>query len=206
LKLHDSKCVLFATKVKFCERLITKEEVRLDPKNMRALQTMQEQQNGADLVQFQYVTAVNWMRSAIPNYSKRVAPLQAVLAKVFEGKCRRTKKTAAAVSLLHLWRPEEQVSFKDLQSAIIESMTLAFADPRQEDLCLDGCLRSLLCWLGDTDTRGAAVSSNGRARPPASCVFFRRVQRRASTIDSTREERFCYYRYSDQGGLPVAKS
>jgi hypothetical protein len=24
--------------------------------------------------------------------------------------------------------------------------------PRQEDLCLDGCLRSLLCWLGDTDT------------------------------------------------------
>jgi hypothetical protein len=67
---------------------------------MEALQTMQEPQNGADLVQ--YVAAVNWMRSAIPNYSKRVAPLQATLAKVFEGKSRRTKKAAAAVSLLHL--------------------------------------------------------------------------------------------------------
>jgi hypothetical protein len=90
---------------------------------MEALQTMQKPQNGTDLVQ--YVAAVNWMRSAIPNYSKRVAPLQATLAKVIEGKSRRTKKTAAAVSLLHLWRQEEQAAFKDLQAAIMESMTLA---------------------------------------------------------------------------------
>jgi hypothetical protein len=80
--------------------LITKDGVRFDPKNMEALQTIHEPQNGAALVQ--YVAAVNWMRSAIPNYSKRVAPLQAVLAKAFEGKSRRTMKAAAAVSLLHL--------------------------------------------------------------------------------------------------------
>jgi RNase H-like domain found in reverse transcriptase len=93
---------------------------------MEALQTMQEPQNGADLVR--YVAAVNWMRSAIFNYSKLVAPLQAALAKVFEGKSRRTKKAAAAVSLLHLWGPEEQAAFKDLQAAIMDSMTLAFPD------------------------------------------------------------------------------
>jgi hypothetical protein len=83
LKLHASKCVLFASTVRYCGRLITKDGVRFDPKNMKALQTIQEPQSGADLVQ--YVAAVNWMRSAIPNYSKRVAPLQAALAKVFEG-------------------------------------------------------------------------------------------------------------------------
>jgi Integrase core domain/RNase H-like domain found in reverse transcriptase/Integrase zinc binding domain len=43
--------------------------------------------------------------------------------------------------------------------------------PRQEDQCLDGCLGSLLCWLDDTDRRGAAGSSGGRARPPASSVL-----------------------------------
>jgi RNase H-like domain found in reverse transcriptase len=101
--------------------------VRFDPKNVESLQTMQEPQNCSDLVQ--YVAAVNWMRSAIPSYSKRVAPPKAALAKVFEGKTRRTKKTAAAVSLLHLWGPEEQAAFKDLQAAIIDSMTLAFPDP-----------------------------------------------------------------------------
>jgi hypothetical protein len=105
-------------------RLITKDGVRFDLKSMEALQTMQGPQNGADLVQ--YVAAVNWMRSAIPNYSKRVAPLQAALAKVFEGLSRRTKKSAAAVSLLHLLGPEEQAAFKYLQAAIMNSMTLAF--------------------------------------------------------------------------------
>jgi hypothetical protein len=86
LKLHASKCMLFATTVKYCGRLTTKDGVRLDPNNMESLQAMQEQQNGADLVQ--YVAAVKWIRRAIPNYSKHVAPLQAALAKVFEGKSR----------------------------------------------------------------------------------------------------------------------
>jgi hypothetical protein len=110
-KLHASNCVLFVFTVRCCGRLITKDGVRFDPKNMEALQTMQEPQNGADLVQ--YVAALNWMRSAIPKYSKRMAPLQAALAKVFEDKSRMTKKYAAALSLLHLWGPEEQAAFKD---------------------------------------------------------------------------------------------
>jgi hypothetical protein len=105
----------------YCGSLITKDDVRFDPKNMEALQTMREPQNGAELVQ--YVAAVNWMRSAIPNNSKNVVPLQAELANFLEGKCPRTKKGAAAVSLLHLWGPEEQATFKDLQAAIMESKT-----------------------------------------------------------------------------------
>jgi hypothetical protein len=86
--------------VRYCGRLISKDRVRFDPKNMEALQTMQEPQNGAGLVQ--YVAAVNWMRSAIPSYSKRVAPLQEALAKVLEGNNRWTKESVATVSLLHL--------------------------------------------------------------------------------------------------------
>jgi Reverse transcriptase (RNA-dependent DNA polymerase) len=150
LKLHASKCVLFATTVRYCGRFITKDGARFDPKNMEALQTMQKPQNGADLVQ--YVAAANWIRSAIPNYSKRLALLQEALAEVFEGKSRRTKKAAAAESLLHLWGTEEQAAFKDLQAAIMKSMTLAIPRPREEYLRLDGCLGSLLCWLGDTDS------------------------------------------------------
>jgi hypothetical protein len=57
LRLHASRCVLFATTVRYCGRLITEDRVRFDPKNMEALHTMREAQNGADLVQ--YVAAVN---------------------------------------------------------------------------------------------------------------------------------------------------
>jgi hypothetical protein len=66
LTLHVSKCVLFSTMVRYRGRLITTDGVRLNPKNMEALQTMCEPQNGADLVQ--HVAAVNCMRCAIPNY------------------------------------------------------------------------------------------------------------------------------------------
>jgi hypothetical protein len=91
MKPYASKCVLFATILRYCGRFITKEGVRFDLKDMDALQTMCEQQNGADLVQ--HVAAVNWMRIAIPNYPKRVVPLQAALAKVFDSKSRMTRKT-----------------------------------------------------------------------------------------------------------------
>jgi hypothetical protein len=114
--------------MRYFGRLITKDGVQFDPKNRKALlQIMREPQKGTGLVQ--YVVAVNWMKSALQKYSKRVASLQAALAKMFEGKSRWTKKAAAAVSLLHLWGPEEQVAFKYLQAAIMESMTLAFPDP-----------------------------------------------------------------------------
>jgi hypothetical protein len=65
LKLHASKSEFFATTMRYYGRLNTKDGVRFDPKNMEALQTTQQPQNGADLVL--YVAAVNWMRSAITN-------------------------------------------------------------------------------------------------------------------------------------------
>jgi hypothetical protein len=52
-----------------------------------------------------------------------------------EGKSRRTKKAAGAVSLLQVWEPEVQAAFKDLQAAIMASMTLAFPDP-DERICV----------------------------------------------------------------------
>jgi hypothetical protein len=124
--MHARKCVLFATTVRYCGRFFTKDGVCFDPNSMEALQTMRVPQNGADLVQ--YVAALHWIPSAIPNYSKRVAPLQAAHAKVFEVRSRRMKKIAAAVALLHLWGPEEQAAFKYLQEAIMESRALTSPD------------------------------------------------------------------------------
>jgi hypothetical protein len=57
LKQHARKCVLFATMARYCGWSITKEGVRPDPKNMEALQTMRDPQNGVDLVQ--YIAASN---------------------------------------------------------------------------------------------------------------------------------------------------
>jgi hypothetical protein len=57
LKLNASKCVFFANMVGYCGRLMKADGMRFEAKNMEALQTMCEPQNGGDLVQ--YVAAVN---------------------------------------------------------------------------------------------------------------------------------------------------
>jgi hypothetical protein len=57
LKLHVSNRVVFANMVRYCGRLTTKDDVRLDARNVKAIQTIREPQNGADLVQC--VVAVN---------------------------------------------------------------------------------------------------------------------------------------------------
>jgi hypothetical protein len=59
--MHASRCVLFVATARYCGMFITKHGVRFDPKNIDALQTMHEPQNGAGLVQ--YVAALNRMRS-----------------------------------------------------------------------------------------------------------------------------------------------
>jgi hypothetical protein len=57
LKLHASKCMLFATAVRYCGRLFTKDNVGFDSKNMESLQMKLQPQNGAYLLQ--YVATVN---------------------------------------------------------------------------------------------------------------------------------------------------
>jgi hypothetical protein len=52
LELPANKCMLFATKVRYSGRSITKDGVRLDSKNTEALQTIREPQNGAVLEQY----------------------------------------------------------------------------------------------------------------------------------------------------------
>jgi hypothetical protein len=168
-----------------------------DPKNMEALQTMCEPQNGNVLLQ--YVAAVNWMRSAILNYSKRAASLQAALAKVFEGKSRRTKIAAAAVSLLHLLVPEKQAAFKDLQAAFMESMTLAFPDlGKRIRVLTDASDRFYAGLVTRMDEEQLDLPMEEQDHQPLA-FFVWRVQRRATAMDVTREGRFRYCQHSDQG-------
>jgi hypothetical protein len=127
------------------------------------------------------------MRSAIPNYSKRVAPRQAALAQVFEGISCKKKKAAAAVSLQHLWVPEEQAAFKSLQAAIMESMTLTFSDPDVR-----------ICVVTDASDRVYARL--------VTQIHEEQLDLPMKEQDRTREGRFRHRRHSDQGGLPFAKS
>jgi hypothetical protein len=77
LFLHAAKRNLYGTEVRYYGRIITAEGVRHDPRTMSTLQHMGTPQNGGDLVQ--YVAALNWMRSSLPLFAEKAAPLKDLL-------------------------------------------------------------------------------------------------------------------------------
>jgi RNase H-like domain found in reverse transcriptase len=146
------------------------------------------------------------MRSAIPNYSKRVSPLQAALAKVFEVKSSRTKKSAAAMSLLHFWRPEEQAAFKDLQAAIMESMTLAFPNPDKKICVLtDAPDRFYAVLVTQIDEEQLDLPMEEQDHQP---LAFLAGEFKGARLRWTVPEKECFAieRHSDQDELPFVMS
>jgi hypothetical protein len=80
--LHASKYNLYGHEVGYCGRIITTEGVQYAPRTMSTLQHMGTPQNGGDLVQ--YVVALNWMRSRLPQVAEKAASLQYLLEVVYK--------------------------------------------------------------------------------------------------------------------------
>jgi RNase H-like domain found in reverse transcriptase len=94
---------------------------------MSTLQQMGTPQNGGDLVQ--YVAALDWMRSSLPLYAEKVAPLQCLLEVVYKEAKERTEKKATSVSLERRWSQTCEKAFRSLQEDILTLMTIAHPDP-----------------------------------------------------------------------------
>jgi RNase H-like domain found in reverse transcriptase len=127
LFLHAAKCDLYGTEVRYCGRIITAECVQYDPRTISTLQQMGTPQNGGDPVQ--YVAALNWMRSSLPLYAEKVAPLQDLLEVLYKEAKGRTKKKATSVSLEGRWSQACEKAFRSLQEDILTLMTSAHPDP-----------------------------------------------------------------------------
>jgi RNase H-like domain found in reverse transcriptase len=79
----------------------------------------------------QYVAALNWMRSSIPLFAEKVAPLQDLLELVYKEAKGRTKKRAPSVSLDGRWSQTCEKAFRQLQEDILALMATAHPDPKQ---------------------------------------------------------------------------
>jgi RNase H-like domain found in reverse transcriptase/Reverse transcriptase (RNA-dependent DNA polymerase) len=127
LFLHAAKCDFCGTEVRYCGRIITPEGVRYDPRTISTLQHMATPQNGGDLVQ--YVAALNWIRSSLPLFAEKAAPLQDLLEVVYKEAKGQTKKKATSVSLERRWSTMCVKAFRSLQEDILALMTTAHPDP-----------------------------------------------------------------------------
>ena len=133
IKLHARKCKFYLPEVTWCGRLISQDGVRFDPRNYAAITDMQVPTTGAELQQL--LCASNWMRSAIPQYTTIVQPLQDLMEHVYTTAGGRTKNAVSKVALRGDWSSSHEDSFAKLQQALIHAVTLAHPDPTKL-LCL----------------------------------------------------------------------
>lgn len=135
LRLNPQKCVLYTTSVKWCGRIISATGVRHDPSNLQGLLDLDRPTTGGQLQQF--VCAMQWLRSAIPQFQRLIQPLHDFLEGVYTkvgGK--RTKRAVSRINLDTLgWQAVHSSAFNDCKNAIIHRATLSHRDTTKR-LCL----------------------------------------------------------------------
>ena len=94
--LKPKKCILWSKKITFLGWRISGNGVSVDLEKTKAISSVPTPKTAGELQQ--YLAAMQWLKSKMPNYNKVVAPLQEILNACLEG-TRRTKSAASKVSL-----------------------------------------------------------------------------------------------------------
>ncbi|KAE9062778.1 hypothetical protein PF010_g29265 [Phytophthora fragariae] len=127
LKLNMAKSKLFEVKVLWCGRIISSAGVRHDPARVDALSTLPLPATVADLQYF--VCASNWLQDSLPDYARKIAPLQ---AKLGAEKMRVGGRGRNALAVATVWTEPEQAAYEDVLSLVRASALMASPDPDAE--------------------------------------------------------------------------
>jgi RNase H-like domain found in reverse transcriptase len=95
---------------------------------------MPQPTTGADLQQF--TCALNWMRSAIPDFARLISPLTSLLERVYARSGARTRAAAKRISLSEEgWDTVHDTVFSAYNQSLIDSCRLSHRDTNKP-LCL----------------------------------------------------------------------
>ena len=132
LKISAKKTVLFNTSLRWCGYIVDQHGVQCDPRRVDALKNGHEPVTAAELSQF--VNCLQWMSNFIPDFSRRVASLRAVLEKAYSVSGKRTTASIKGIRLSNLdWNNEHVSAFQDLTEQLREAVKLAH---RRQDMIL----------------------------------------------------------------------
>lgn len=122
-KVNPAKSCFFCKEVKFCGRIISREGVRFDPRNIEALLSMRTPQMGSELQQL--ICTTNWMRTSIPNYSLIVQPLHDLLEDAYKKAGKRTKKGVEKIRISESWGTAHTEAFNKVIAQLAAATKLS---------------------------------------------------------------------------------
>ncbi len=115
MKVQPSKCALFKQELKFLGHTVSAEGVRVNEEKTSALRDRPLPSTAAELRS--WGGAIGFFRKFIPNYSKRAAPLRALMEGVEERNMKRTKLN---------WTRDALLAYSDLTQAVCSAPCLAY--------------------------------------------------------------------------------
>lgn len=124
LRINIKKSCFYVTKARFCGRLLSKEGIKYNPRNMQALLDMKPPKKADQLQQF--IWAVNWMRNSIPEYSKTIAPLQKLMENAIKTAGKRTKRALSKIDIFGEWTTNHEDAFKNIKEKVANATSLAY--------------------------------------------------------------------------------
>ena len=125
VKFNIKKCVFFSRTLKWCGKIYSASGVRHDPARIEAIQEMPEPKTLRDLQQF--IWAANWMRMSVPEYARKMMPLEVIKKKAEERQKHLQSRCPSAVKLRRTeWDAEASRAFENMRQALIKHVELAY--------------------------------------------------------------------------------
>jgi Reverse transcriptase (RNA-dependent DNA polymerase) len=124
LKISPLKTQCFLREATVFGRLISEAGVQNDPKGLQTLKEMQTPETGTDL--YQFVSAMNWMRTSIPDYALLMARLVQLMEVVHRNAGNnRTKASVKKTRLTGLRAQEHELSVQTVKEKLMSAVKLA---------------------------------------------------------------------------------
>ena len=80
VKLNPQNTDIHSKEITCCGKTISVEGIKFDPEMIESLLSVPEPENTANLHEF--LRGSNWIRSSIPEYAMKVAPLQEIMREI----------------------------------------------------------------------------------------------------------------------------
>lgn len=129
VKLHPAKFTLFARRLTWCGKEVSKNGTRPAPHRTEAVKSMPDPNTLAELMNFVYGTA--WFRGNMIHFAKTAAPLYDLWKNALEPYKRKTMQVAKKFILKNLpgWKKKGKEAFEALKKALVNAIETAFFDP-----------------------------------------------------------------------------
>ena len=132
-RLNARKSYFYLREARFCGRIISKDGINFDPRNLDALVKMKRPSHADQLQQF--ICAMNWMRNGVKKFARIVSPLLKLLDASAKRAGKRTKRKLSKIHISEEWGEEHETAFIDIKKEISNLTRMSFRKEKHS-MCL----------------------------------------------------------------------